>query len=137
MATKFTELQCWRLSDELREEVNAICAQEQVTWRRRFCDGFTEAAGSVCHNIAEGFVRYESPQIVQFFTYALSSLAEVEDYLRECLTRRFITRDRFDKDLELLEHARAKTTRFMQHHKAREARRKQRRSGRNENHPGS
>jgi four helix bundle protein len=128
MARKFTELECWRLADELRTEVNAICAQEHVADRRRFCDGFTEAAGSVCRNISEGFVRYESAQIVQFFNYALASLAEVEDYLRECLTRKFIAQARFDKNLDLLEHTRAKTLRFMRPHQQKN--RKRRRSRR-------
>jgi four helix bundle protein len=131
MATKFTELECWQLADKLRQEVVAICALEEVTRRRRFCDGFTDAAGSVCRNIAEGFTRFDSAQIVQFFTYALASLAEVEDYLRECLTREFIPRGRFDRSLELLERTRAKTTRFMRHHKAkvqRQRRHQQRRT---------
>ena len=68
-------------------------------------------------------------------SYALSSLAEVEDYLRECLTRRFIPQERFDRDLELLEHARAKTTRFMLHHKTKKWRGK--RQGGAPNHPRS
>jgi four helix bundle protein len=131
MVSRFTDLQCWRLADELRMEVNAICAQRPVAERRRFCDGFTEAAGSVCRNISEGFVRFESGQIVQFFNYALASLAEVADYLRECQTREFITRERFDKNLALLEHARAKTLRFMKHHqqKQRQRRRSSPRAG--------
>ena len=116
MASKITDLQCWRLADRLRTEVHAICAQERVAERRRFCDGFTEAMGSVCRNISEGFARFESGFIVQFFNYALASLAEVEDYLRECQTRKFIDDARFDADLGLLEHTRAKTLRFKQYH---------------------
>ena len=116
MASKITDLECWRLADELRTEVAAICAQEKVAERRRFCDGFTEASGSVCRNISEGFVRFESSWIVQYFGYALGSLAEVEDYLRECLTRGFIELQRFETDLALLEHTRAKTLRFKQYH---------------------
>ena len=116
MARKVADLECWRLADELRAEVVAICAQETIAERRRFCDGFTEASGSVCRNISEGFVRFESSWIVQFFEYALGSLAEVEDYLRECVTRRFIDLQRFETDLALVEHTRAKTLRFKQYH---------------------
>ena len=126
MATKFTDLQCWQLADRLRAEVHAICAQAQVAERRRFCDGFTEAAGSVCRNISEGFARFDSASIVQFFTYALASLSEVEDYLRESLTRKFIDTARLDADLELLEHARATTLRFKRYH---ESKRKRAREG--------
>jgi four helix bundle protein len=72
--------------------------------------------GSVCRNISEGFARFESSFIVQFFNYALASLAEVEDYLRECQARKFIDDARFEADLELLEHTRAKTLRFKHYH---------------------
>ena len=124
MASKITDLQCWQLANDLRTEVSAICAQETVSIHRRFCEGFTEAAGSVCRNISEGFVRFESPQIVQFFNYALSSLGEVEDYLRECRTRNFIDEERLSQDLGLLEHARAKTLRFMKYHQRKAAARR-------------
>ena len=97
--------------------MHAICAQEQVTWRRRFCDGFTEAAGSVCRNIGEGFGRYGSGPIVQYFTYALASLQEVKDYLGECRSRGFIDDSRLAADLDLLEHTKATTLNFMKYHR--------------------
>ena len=136
MATKFTDLQCWQLADRLRAEVHAICAQAQVAERRRFCDGFTEAAGSVCRNISEGFARFESGSIVQFFGYALASLSEVEDYLRECSTREFIAPARFEADLELLEHARATTLRFKRYHEEKRSHARGRSPDRNRR-PGS
>ena len=127
MAKRVEELQCWRLADQLRSEANAICAQKLVSRRFKFCDGFTEATGSVCHNISEGFARYHSAAIVQFFTYALGSLEEVEDYLKESLTKRYISKETCLKDMELAEHARATTLKFMRYH---EAKLKARRSGR-------
>ncbi len=45
-----------------------------VAKRFTFCDSFLDAAGSVCHNIAEGFKRFASAEIVRFFTYSLASL---------------------------------------------------------------
>ncbi|HJR61374.1 MAG TPA: four helix bundle protein [Vicinamibacterales bacterium] len=116
MARRVQDLECWRLADDLRSEVHAICAQPAVTERRRFCDGFSEAAGSVCRNISEGFDRFDSGPIVQFFGYALASLAEVEDYLRESLSRRFIVPERYQKDLDLAEHTRATMLNFKRYH---------------------
>ena len=81
------DLRCWQLADAVRREVNALCKQPRLVNDFRFCDGFRDAAGSVCRNIAEGFARYESPSIVQFFRYALASLVEVQDYLNEASTR--------------------------------------------------
>lgn len=116
MAKRAEDLECWQLANQLRTEVIAICAQEQVARLFRFCEGFTEAAGSTCHNIREGFVRFSSRAIIQFFTYALSSLEEVEDYLVECRPKQFIDETRYAADLELAEHARAKTLKFMRYH---------------------
>lgn len=124
MAKSFEELECWQLADRLRKEVWEICKQEQVCRWFKFCDGFTDAAGSVCRNISEGFRRQGSPQIVQFFGYALGSIAEVKDYLIECLTREYITRERCDELLELLEHAQAKTLNFKRYHERRTKREK-------------
>ena len=119
MAKRAEDLTCWQLASQLREEVIAICEQKQVAWRFRFCEGFTEAAGSVCHNIREGFVRFGSASIVQFFTYALSSLEEVEDYLVECRTKKFIDQERFAANYDLAEHTRATVINFMKPHRNR------------------
>jgi four helix bundle protein len=116
MARDPQDLQCWRLADRLRGEVHAICARKEVAGHRRFCDGFTEAAGSVCRNISEGFGRYGSGAIVQYFTYALGSLQEVKDYLLECRTRQFIDEPRLADNLELLEHTKATALNFMKYH---------------------
>ncbi|MDQ3419642.1 MAG: four helix bundle protein [Acidobacteriota bacterium] len=121
MAKRVHDLECWQLADGLRREVHAICAQEHVARCFRFCEGFTEAAGSVCRNMAEGFDRFESPAIVQFFGYALGSLGEVEDYLRECVTRTFIDQERFERTLELAEHTRAKALNFTRYHRKKSA----------------
>ena len=125
MAKRVQDLQCWQLADNLRKQVHAICAQPEVVRYLRFCEGFTEAAGSVCRNISEGFGRFESAPIVQFFGYALGSLAEVEDYLRECETRGFIDAARLQELSKLVEHTRALTLNFSQYHqkKLRNARR--------------
>jgi four helix bundle protein len=117
MAPKhFTELQCWQLADRLRAEVIAICERPAVARRFTFCDSFLDAAGSVCHNLSEGFKRFRSPEIVRFFTYALSSLGEVQDHLLECLSREFISREAFDRLWDLSEHTNATSLNFMKPH---------------------
>jgi four helix bundle protein len=112
----FTELRCWQLADELRREVVAICAIERVRRRRRFCDSFEDAAGSVCRNISEGFARFDSGPIVQFFGYALGSLQEVEDHLRSVSLERSSTSPAFDRLWDLAEHTKATTLNFKRTH---------------------
>ena len=114
--TKPKDLRCWQLADAVRTEVIAICANKQVAADFRFCDGFRDAAGSVCRNIAEGFARYESADIVQFFRYALASLAEVQDYFVECGTRGVIAQAELARLLDRCEHTRATTLKFMKPH---------------------
>ena len=128
MAKTVQELQCWQLSDALRGEVHAVCAQPVVKRHLRFCEGFTEAAGSVCRNISEGFRRGDSGSIVQFFGYALGSLGEVEDYFHECVTREFIDAERLKSALDLAGHARGTTVNFRRFHEEKlRAKRKRRR----------
>ena len=116
MARKAEELECWQLADKLRTEVIALCAQPTVARYCKFCDGFMDAAGSVCRNIQEGFDRNRSTYIVQFFEYALGSLKEVIDYLHESKLRKFIDTTRHDELKEFAEHARAKTIKFKRYH---------------------
>jgi four helix bundle protein len=117
--TDFRELRCWQLADSVRAEVNAICAKAAVAQDFRFCNGFRDAAGSVCHNLGEGFTRYRSGDIVQFFTYALASIAEVQDYLVESCTRGAITQSDMTRLIDHCDHTRAMALRFMKPHEAR------------------
>jgi len=84
----------------------------------RFCNGFRDAAGSVCRNIGEGFARFNSGEIVQFFNYALASLAEVKDYLVESRERNAITSQDVERLLDDCDHTRAMMLRFMKPHRA-------------------
>jgi four helix bundle protein len=119
MAKHFRELQCWQLANELRSEVHAVCAIEKVKRDLNFCYSFRKTASSVCRNIAEGFGRYDSCVIVQFFQYALGSLAEVQDHLLECQTANFIDSPRFLRLWDLSEHTKATTRNFMRPHQKR------------------
>ena len=83
----------------------------------------------MCRNIAEGFCRYESGEIVQFFRYALASLAEVQDHLEECRARRFVEDPDFARLWDVSEHAKALSLNFMKPH-AGELRRRRENKGR-------
>jgi four helix bundle protein len=116
VAREAKDLHCWRLADALRTEVLLLCGRKEIANDQRFCTGFREAAGSVCRNLAEGFARYESGEIVQFFRYALGSLAEVKDYLNECKGRGAIDAAELARLADQCDHAKATTTKFMRPH---------------------
>lgn len=119
----FRNLQCWQLADALRAEVIALCERDRVGADADFCTSFRGAASSVCRNIAEGFGRFESGEIVSFFRYALASLAEVQDHLEECRRRRFLQPAEFDRLWDRSEHTKATAVKFMKPHQARTGRR--------------
>jgi four helix bundle protein len=122
----FRDLQCWQLANRLRGEVNAICSMPKVAGDFKFCNSFRDAIGSVCRNIAEGFTRGSSCEIVQFFTYSMASLAESQDHLEECRIRSIIDKERFDLDWDLAEHTKATCKNFMKPHEERCRRQKSR-----------
>jgi four helix bundle protein len=119
MAKHFKELQCWQLADELRTEIHALCEKESLKRDYRFCNSAREAAGSVCRNLSEGFDRFESAYIVQFFGFALGSLAEVQDHLVECKARKVLEGAEFDRVWDLSEHTRATIIKFKKPHQER------------------
>lgn len=115
----FRELRCWQYANELRREAIAICDHPAAARDSRFCNGFKAAAGSVCRNLAEGFGRFQSAYIVQFFSYALASLSEVMDYVEECRQRGVVDDVRYQGLCALAERTRAATLRFQTLHKER------------------
>lgn len=54
--------------------------------------------------------------IVQFFRYALASLAEVKDYLKECEERGVIDAAELARFVDRCEHTKATATKFMKPH---------------------
>ena len=113
----FRDLQCWQLAHQLRQAAIAITDNDGIARDGRFCHGFRDAAGSVCRNIAEGFCRFESSFIVQFFGYALASLGETQDYLEECRLRRLLDQPEFERLWDLSEHTRAALLAFQRTHR--------------------
>ena len=125
----FRELRCWQLANQLRQEAIAICAKPPANRDRDFCETFRDAAGSICHNLADGFERELPGEIVRFFRYALASLAEVQDHFEECRARAALDQPNFDRLWDLSEHTKATAINFKKVHerKIEEQRRTRRR----------
>jgi four helix bundle protein len=124
---RFRDLQCWQLADHLRSEVHTICAKPAVSKDFNFCDSFRDAAGSICRNISEGFIRFTSPEIAKFFGYALASLGEVQDHLQECVTKNVLTDPEFQRLWDLSEHVKATSLNFSKSHRERTERERKKR----------
>ncbi|HTM34552.1 MAG TPA: four helix bundle protein [Vicinamibacterales bacterium] len=82
MAKDFKELAAWQRAHELRKAVwTAVNRVPDMDLRLR--TQWTDAAGSVCRNIAEGFGRRSHRDFARFLDQAISSLKEVEDCIIE------------------------------------------------------
>ena len=105
MVRTFFELDAWRLSDELRQEIEAIIATSAASRDLKFCDQIRGAADSACANIAEGFGRYSPAEFHRFLVIARGSSTEVQSHLAAALSRKYLTREDFDRLIRLSSRA--------------------------------
>jgi four helix bundle protein len=96
MVRTFFELDAWRLCDELRQEIDAIIATSPAGRDLKFCDQIRGAADSACANIAEGFGRYSPAEFHRFLVIARGSATEAQSHLATALSRKYLTREKFD-----------------------------------------
>jgi four helix bundle protein len=86
MAKDFKEFAAWQRAHALRKAVwTAVNLAPDMDLRLR--TQWTDAAGSICRNIAEGFGRRSHRDFARFLDQATSSLKEVEDCIIEAEMR--------------------------------------------------
>jgi four helix bundle protein len=84
MARRHEDLICWQLADQLRQLIIRHTADGTAAGKDfRFTSNMHEAIASVCRNQAEGFAKYYHRPQRPYFRTAKSSLAEVEDCIRD------------------------------------------------------
>jgi four helix bundle protein len=89
--TRFEDLECWQAARELVQAVYAVTNQQPFRADRALCDQVRRAAGSVMHNIAEGFDCGSDADFVRFLRYAQRSCAEVQSELYVALDQHYIS----------------------------------------------
>jgi four helix bundle protein len=115
IARNYRELRAWQLADELRREVIEITSSPPANRDLRFCDSFSNAAGSVCRLLSEGFARFKPRDFANYVRMALGSLAETEDHIGEAVDKQYIDRTRFDRMWDLSEHTKASSTNLLKY----------------------
>ena len=75
-AKSHDELNCWQLSVEFRDRVNALLATAPFRRRFKYCNQLADAAESIPSNIAEGFYRFSHAEFARFLRVSLGSLDE-------------------------------------------------------------
>jgi four helix bundle protein len=86
VAKHFRELVAWQQAHALRTAVWAM-VQAAPAMDVKLRSQITDAAGSICRNIAEGFRRRSHREFARYLEHATSSLAELEDGLLDAQMR--------------------------------------------------
>ena len=90
---RYDELIAWQLAEQFRVEVLVLVrGSASASSDLRFRDQLLDAASAVSKDIAEGFVRYSAAAFIQFLGYALGSLVESEQWLKDGIDRGYFDR---------------------------------------------
>jgi four helix bundle protein len=90
---KFEDLDCWQKARELANLVYDLTNQKSFRDDFQLQDQMRDAAGSVMHNIAEGFEAGSDAEFVRFLKISRRSASEVQSELYLAIDRKYITKD--------------------------------------------
>ncbi len=87
---RFEDLQTWQKARQLANSIYSVTEGSRFSRDIGLRSQIQEAAGSVMHNIAEGFDAGSTPEFVRFLKIARRSASEVQSELYLALDRRYI-----------------------------------------------
>jgi len=90
---RFEDLQSWQKARQLTNLIYDLTGHPGFAKDFRLRDQIQDAAGSLMHNIAEGFDAGSNPEFIRFLKMARRSASEVQSQLYLALDRKYITAD--------------------------------------------
>lgn len=114
-ARSFTELDCWKLANELKLGVYELLRSGDAARDMEFRNQIRNAAASAPRNIAEGFGRYQPKEFSQYLRIANGSLMETSNHVMDGVDRGYFRRDDANRLLTLARRASAATTRLIRY----------------------
>jgi four helix bundle protein len=87
---KFEDLDCWKKARELANLVYDLTNQRSFGKDFQLRDQMRDAAGSVMHNISEGFEAGSDAEFVRFLKISRRSASEIQSELYLALDRKYI-----------------------------------------------
>ncbi len=90
---RFEDLMSWQKARQLSNAVYDLTEHPRFARDFQLRDQIRDAAGSVMHNIAEGFDAGTRPEFIRFLKTARRSASEVQSELYLALDRKYITAD--------------------------------------------
>lgn len=94
---KFEDIRAWQQARELCNLVYDLTEQVKFAKDFRLRDQIQGAAGSIMHNIAEGFDDGSDIEFIRFLKYARRSASEVQSEIYLALDRKYVTTEDFQK----------------------------------------
>ena len=91
IAKRYEDLDAWQLADALKKEVYALIKDGPAARDFEFRDQIRDSAASATKNIAEGFGRFRPKVFAKFMEYAVGSLMETQDSLKDGIDRGYFT----------------------------------------------
>src|SRR5262245_38558108 len=98
---RFEELQSWQKARQLANLIYDLTEHPKFTKDFRLCGQIQDAAGSVMHNVAEGFDSGTNPEFIRFLKMSRRSASEVQSELYLALDRKYINQAELAKAYEL------------------------------------
>lgn len=114
-ARSFTELDAWKLSNQLKLGVYELIRIGAASRDFEFRDQIRNAAASAPRNIAEGFGRYVPREFAQYLRVANGSLMETSNHLQDGVDRRYFRPEQIGELQLLARRASAATTRLIKY----------------------
>lgn len=95
--TRFEDIEAWQLARDLTRQVYAATKTNSFSRDYALKDQITRAAGSIMHNIAEGFDAGSNAEFVRFLRYAQRSCTEVQSQLYVALDQTYVSPSEFEE----------------------------------------
>lgn len=112
---RFEDIEGWKLGRKLANLVYDFT--ENLSFSKDFGlrDQIRRAAGSVMHNVAEGFDAGSNPEFCRFLGYSKRSSTEIQSELYLASDRGYISAEQFNEAYQLAGEAKAAVGGFMRY----------------------
>ena len=110
---RFEDIEGWELGRKLTQLIYEATQRDGFAMDCALRDQIRRAAGSVMHNIAEGFDGGSNAEFIRFLRYSQRSCSEVQSELYVALDQAYLGQEQFQSLYELAGQARSKVGAFI------------------------
>jgi len=112
---RYEDLDCWKLSNELKQRVYAFIARSPAAKDFEFCAQIRRSSRGAPRTIAEGFGRFRPTDFARYLEFARASLMETQNHLGDALDCGYITPEEHAALFKLADRAIGAITRLHQY----------------------